>query len=298
MQGGACAGQRGAQRRVQPLLLQPLDGQAQAFGHALGGAAGGCSQRYLWHGQALVLRLCRQQQQQAGDGGGLAGTGTTGDQGQRVAQGYASRTGLVVLTRCGVREQTREQGRHRGHVRCRQRMAADALQADSQLPLVFAVAAQVQQTVLQHQRRFRGGGAGILRGRHPGRGLQLRQPLRRFGPCRNAIDHALGLARIEASVPLRHGQRGQCGGQCHVVRCVFAQALEADGQGVVQGAQLATAMKIAQQVHAVSPRARAAISAWAASPPANKASSASTSSGAKRCTCTPLPAISRPRQNR
>ncbi|MNI08496.1 hypothetical protein D3C73_615360 [compost metagenome] len=298
MQGGAGAGQRGAQRRVQPLLLQPLYGQAQAFGHALGSAAGGCGQRHLRQGQALVLRLCRQQQQQAGDGGGLAGTGATSDQGQRVAQGHAGGACLLVFAGGGLREQAREQRRHGSHVRCRQRMAADALQADRQLPLVLAVTAQVQQAVLQHQRCFLCGGAGVLRRRYPGRGLQLRQPLRRLWPCWHAVDQALWLAWIEACVPLRYGQRGQCGRQRHVVRGVLAQALEAGGQGVVQGAQLATAMQVAQQAHAVSPRARAAISAWAASPPANKASSASTSSGAKRCTCTPLPATSRPRQNR
>ncbi|KAG0733012.1 hypothetical protein G6F23_013756 [Rhizopus arrhizus] len=168
MQGGAGAGQCRAQRRVQPLFLQALHGDAQALGHALGGATGGRGQRDLGRRLAGLPGLCGQQQQQARDGGGLAGTGAACDQRQRMSQGHAGRARLVIFAAGRLREQMREQWCQRCHVRRRQRMPANALQAGDQLAFVLAVAAQVEQSVFQHQRRILGDGIGLLRRRHPG----------------------------------------------------------------------------------------------------------------------------------
>jgi hypothetical protein len=135
-----------------------------------------------------------------------------------MAQGHAGGACLVILAARCLREQLREQRCQRGHVRCRQRMPADALQPGRQLPLVLAVAAQVEQAVLQHQRRILGDGVGLLRRRYPGRCAQLCQPVLRGRPLGHAFQQPLRLCRIEPGVALRHRQRGQRGRQRHAVR--------------------------------------------------------------------------------
>ncbi len=96
MQGGAGAGQLFAQGAVDTGGRQLLQGVAQAFGHAFGSAAGGCGQGDARGRLVCRLRLCGQQHQQAGDGGGLAGAGAAGDQQQVVAQGGGCGSCLVV----------------------------------------------------------------------------------------------------------------------------------------------------------------------------------------------------------
>ncbi len=215
-----------------------------------------------------------------------------------MAQGHAGCACLVIFTVQCLREQLREQRYQRRHVRRRQRMPADALQPGRQLPLVLAVAAQVEQAVFQHQRRVLGDGIGLLRRRHPRRCTQLCQPVVRGRPLGHAVQQPLRLSRIKPGVALRHRQRGQRRRQRHALGRVVAQPLQAGRQRVIKGAQLALLMQFLQQAHALAPRARAASSAWACSPPANNASSASTNASGKRSTCTPLPVPSRPRQNR
>ncbi|MNN04118.1 hypothetical protein D3C81_1168350 [compost metagenome] len=94
MQGGAGARQLVAQCGVDAGGGQLLHGITQAFGHALGGAAGGRGQGDARCGFTFGLRLRGEQHQQAGDGGGLAGTGAAGDQQQVVAQGGGCGAGL------------------------------------------------------------------------------------------------------------------------------------------------------------------------------------------------------------
>lgn len=130
-----------------------------------------------------MQRLGDSQQQQPGDGGGLAGAGPAGDQQQRAAQCERGGLGLAVgggrrrlrallverwrgqaraLTRASgtlfrrergcLREQLREQRGQRGRVEGRLRVGGDAAQALRQAAFVLAVAAQVEQAVFEHQR--------------------------------------------------------------------------------------------------------------------------------------------------
>ncbi|KAG1389584.1 hypothetical protein G6F59_015491 [Rhizopus arrhizus] len=89
-------------------------------------------------------------------------------QGDDVVWRHAGRARLVIFAAGRLREQMREQWCQRCHVRRRQRMPANALQAGDQLAFVLAVAAQVEQSVFQHQRRILGDGIGLLRRRHRG----------------------------------------------------------------------------------------------------------------------------------
>ena len=105
------------------------------------------------------------------------------------------------------------------------------------------------------------------------------------------LDQALRLGGVEAGVAGGDGQRGQGGGGEHGIRGVRVQPAQALGQGVVEGAQGAGFGEGLQQAHA----AASLVS------PANRASSACTSSGSKRQAWMPCPSLlpaSMPRQNR
>ncbi len=89
--------QRLAQRGIDAVDIgKPCRRGAQAFGHALGGAAGRGGQRDPRHRRSGCLRLGEQQQQHARDGGGLAGAGAAGHQQQRPQQRQRRRARLAV----------------------------------------------------------------------------------------------------------------------------------------------------------------------------------------------------------
>ncbi len=300
MQGGAGARHRIAQRRRDTDQAQPLHGQAQALGHALGGAAGGGSQCHPRQGLVSLHRLCGEEHQQPRDGGGLAGTGAAGHQHQRMAQGDGRGAGLMIDPVAGLREQLTEQRGQGTRIGTGQRMRGDPLQTVRQPTFVFAIATQIEQPVLQHQRCIAGDRvirAGQL---HPRRRLQLRQPRVGCRPVDISLDQALRLGRIQTGVPVRNRQRRQCGPDQHRVGRVRTQPAQALRQGMVERAQYVATVQRGEQAHA-SPRARAAMRAWACSPPANRASRASTRAGSKRCAYRPglsSRPVSRPRQNR
>ncbi|MNV09444.1 hypothetical protein D3C71_999340 [compost metagenome] len=303
MQGSAGARHRIAQGRRDADQPQPLHGQAQALGHAFGGTAGRRGQRDPWQCLVRLHRLHRlrgQQYQQPRDGGGLAGAGAAGHQHQRMAQRDGRSAGLVIDPIAGLREQLAEQRGQGAGIGFGQRMGGDALQALGKPTFVFAVATQIQQPILQHQRRVRGRRAGRTGQVHPGRGAQLRQPRLRIGPVGRSFDQPLRLARVEPGMALGDRQGSQCGRHQYRLGGVRAQTAQAYRQCVVQGAQGGVALERGEQAHA-SPRARAAMRAWACPPPANRASSASTRAGSKRCAYRPglsSRRASRPRQNR
>src|SRR5690606_3851565 len=117
VQGGAGGGQVGAQGGVDAGFGQRAYGVAHAFGHALGGAAGGGGQGDARRGGAGLQRLGHQQHQHAGDGGGLAGSGATGDQQQAVVECGGGGLGLQVFAAGGVGEELGEEVRQvRGHL--------------------------------------------------------------------------------------------------------------------------------------------------------------------------------------
>ena len=110
VQGLGLVGHGRQQCRVHAAVLtQPRARAAQTFGHAVGGAAGGRGQGDAWRLNTGSPGLGDAQQQQAGDGGGLAGARAAGHQQQRTTQGQRGRTRLLVLA-C-LREQPREQRR-------------------------------------------------------------------------------------------------------------------------------------------------------------------------------------------
>src|SRR5690606_22546452 len=164
VQGGAGGGQVGAQGGVDAGFGQRAYGVAHAFGHALGGAAGGGGQGDARRGGAGLQGLGHQQHQHAGDGGGLAGAGAAGDQQQVVVQGCGGGLGLQVFASGSFGEEPGEEVRQvRGHLGALpfgvfnrscgiRRDAADAAQAFGQAALVLAVAAQVNEAVLEHER--------------------------------------------------------------------------------------------------------------------------------------------------
>ena len=262
---------------------------AQALGHAVGGAAGGRGQGDARRIHTGGPGLGDAQQQQAGDGGGLAGARAAGHQQQGPAQGQGGRTRLLVLLR--LREQDREQRRDRIDAGGRQRPGGDPAQLCGQSRFVLAVAAQVQQAVLQHQRPHNGIGTSHDRCGHPRRFGQSLQPGRWRRPVQGGIDQQLRARRIETGMALRHRQRGQGSGGQHRIGRGRIQPAQAGGQGVVERAQRTGAVERGQQAHAAAPSCT-----WP-----NSASSACTSSGAKRCAWMPgesaRPASS-PRQNR
>ena len=219
-------------------------------------------------------------------------------------QGCGGGLGLQVLAGGGVGEELGEKVREvRGHLgalpfgafgrtgRIRGD-AADAAQAFRQAALVLAVAAQVNQAVFEHERGIgRGFGVAALRAGDPARGFQRLAPIIRRGPVDGLFHQALRFGGVEAGVAGGDGQRGEGGGCEHGVRGVRVQPAQAFGQRVVERAQGACPGEGLQQAHA------------AASPvsPANRASSACTSSGSKRQAWMPCPSVlpaSMPRQNR
>src|SRR5690606_31668055 len=290
VQGGAGGGQMGAQGGVDAGFGQRAYGVAHAFGHALGGAAGGGGQGDARGGGGGLQRLGDQQHQHAGDGGGLAGAGAAGDQQQVVVQRRGGGLGLQVVAGGGIGEELGEELREvRGHLGALpfggfrrsgryRRDAADAAQALGQAALVLAVAAQVDQAVFEHQRSIRRGfGVAALRAGDPARGFQRLAPGLGRGPVDGFFHQALRLGGVEAGVAGGDGQRGEGGGGKHGIRGVRVQPAQALGQGVVEGAQGAGFGEGLQQAHA----AASLVS------PANRASSACTSSGSKRHACTP-----------
>src|SRR3546814_8193022 len=80
VQGGAGGGQVVEQGLVDAEGGECLDGGADAFGHAFGGAAGGGGQGDARGRVAGLPCLGDQEDQHAGDGGGLAGAGAAGDE--------------------------------------------------------------------------------------------------------------------------------------------------------------------------------------------------------------------------
>src|SRR5690606_22887580 len=78
MQGGAGGGQGFEQGRVDAGGGERLQGSADAGGHAFGGAAGGGGERDPRGGPAGLRGLGDEEDEQAGDGGGLAGAGAAG----------------------------------------------------------------------------------------------------------------------------------------------------------------------------------------------------------------------------
>ncbi len=242
--------------------------RAQAFGHAFGGAAGGGGQGDARGGGRGGLCLRDAQQQQARDGGGLAGAGAAGDQQQGAAQGECGGLGLVVvggdgdaltLTRASgaltrgekgsgcVREQRREQRCQSSDGEGRQRLRGEAAQALREAALVFAVAAQVEQAVFQHQRavggrRFFGGGLG-----DPARGGQGALPVGGIREVRRRavawIEQDVGAGRVQAGMAAGDGERGQGGGGQDQIGGGWVQAAQGLGEGVVERAQGATAVQ-------------------------------------------------------
>src|SRR5690606_34750433 len=94
--------------------------------------------------------LGNERQQDAGDGGGLAGAGAAGDEQQGVVECGVDGLGLEVVGGCRGK---------RGFGR-RDRGVADAVEAGGEAAFVFAVAAQVDQAVFVDERGV-GGGFGF-----------------------------------------------------------------------------------------------------------------------------------------
>ena len=283
----------GGQGRKQPgidaLRRHLRGGTVQAFGHAIGGTTGGCGQGHARRRAAGLQRLGDAQHQQARDRGGLAGAGATGDEQQCTPQCKRGGAGLAVVV-ASVGEQAGEQRRERGAAGIRHRLRGDALQLQCKPAFVFAIAAQVEQAVFEDERGGFGGGVRCLRGGHETRGRKLLHPGRHIGPGDVGIDQLPWRGGIERGVTMRDGERCQRGGGQHVVRRGGIEPAQGLRQCFVQRTQRTDTLEFAQQAHAVAPSARP-----------NSASSACTSSGAKRCAWMPgdvlLPA-SRPRQNR
>ena len=285
VQGGAGGGQVGAQGGVDAGFGQRAYGVAHAFGHALGGAAGGGGQGDARGGGGGLQRLGDQQHQHAGDGGGLAGAGAAGDQQQVVVQRRGGGLGLQVFATGVFGEEPEEELREvRGHLGALpfgvfnsicgiRRDAADAAQAFGQAALVLAVAAQVDQAVLEHERGVGGGFgvAGVRTGNPAGRRQRLPPALRR-GPVDGLLHQPLGFGGVEAGVAGGDRQRGQGSGGEHGVGGVGIQPAQAVRQRLVQRAQGAGFHQCVEQAHATAPLVS----------PANRASSACTSSGSKR----------------
>src|SRR5690606_4507160 len=114
VQGGAGGGQVGGEVGVDAVVGEGLHGAADAFGHAFGGAAGGRGQGDARRRGASLQRLCDQQHQHAGDGGGLAGAGAAGDQQQGVVERGGGGLGLEVVAGCSLGEELGEEVRQLG----------------------------------------------------------------------------------------------------------------------------------------------------------------------------------------
>ena len=291
MQGGATGGQRGEQIRVHAHCGQRLYRLAHALGHALGGTAGGRGQRDAWRRATCVQRLRDQQHQQARGGGGLAGARAASDQQQRMAQGERGGARLAVVV-SRLREQAGEQQGERFDACFRHRLRGDTLQAQRQRALVLAIATQIEQAAFQHQRRMRiGDSGGIVRRVDPARSLELSCPRGGIGPGDLGLDQCIRCTETHAGMTLGHRQRRQRRRREHGIGRVAVQPAQALRQRMIQRAQVAALVERVEQAHAP------ASVAW----PANSASSACTSSGAKRCACTPGDrgwVRSSPRQNR
>src|SRR3546814_1065998 len=94
VQGGAGGGQVVEQGLVDAEGGECLDGGADAFGHAFGGAAGGGGQGDARGRVAGLPCLGDQEDQHAGDGGGLAGAGAAGGEEEGVVEGGLGGLGL------------------------------------------------------------------------------------------------------------------------------------------------------------------------------------------------------------
>jgi hypothetical protein len=130
-----------------------------------------------------------------------------------------------------------------------QRLVRDALQLQGQAPLVFAVAAQVEQALFEHQRPL--GGRLVLRGHglgNPARSGDRGLPGRRIGPVEGGIDQQLRARGIETGMPLGHGQRGQGSGGEHFLGRVGIEPAQALGEGMIQRAQGACAQEEGEEV--------------------------------------------------
>src|SRR3546814_12042658 len=97
VQGGAGGGQVVEQGLVDAEGGECLDGGADAFGHAFGGPAGGGGQGDARGRVAGLPCLGDQEDQHAGDGGGLAGVGATGDEEEGVVAGGVGGLGVGGL---------------------------------------------------------------------------------------------------------------------------------------------------------------------------------------------------------
>jgi hypothetical protein len=235
-----------------------------------------------------------------GNRGGLAGAGTTGDQQQRAAQGECGRAGLVI-TIDGIREQRREQRRDRFDACSQHRLGCDAQELQREAAFVFAIAAQVQQAVLEDERRGHRLNDGRCRGGDEARCSELLQPGIGIRPWKVGVDQQARLRGIEAGMALRDRERGERSSGQHVIRRRWIETTQGVGQCIVQRAQHAGLLQGAQQAHG---EASARKSPSPPPSPASgrgrkSASSASTNSGGKRCAWMPgesLRLASRPRQ--
>ena len=290
MQGAGLRGQG-----IQPRGLDAVRGHlrnraTQAVRHAVGGAAGG---RGEGDAQCRLLRCVRLRDahgEQLRNGGGLAGAGAAGDQQQRATQGECGGAGLVVAF-MRSRKQRREQGCDTFDCCFRHHTRGDAPQLQGEAAFVFAIAAQIQQAMLEDERRGLRFLAGRCRRGNEARCGQRLHPRIGVRPGDLGIDQLPRRRGIETGMAVGDRERGQCGSGQHLVRGGRIEPAQGARQRIVQRAQCAGLLQGTQQAHATAPSV-----AWP-----NSASSACTSSGAKRCAWMPgesLRAASRPRQNR
>src|SRR5690606_24096870 len=120
-----------------------------------------------------------------------------------------------VIFTCGScrgrrREQLGEHRRERFNVAGIGRGGGDAVQAGGEAAFVFAVAAQVEQAVFEHQRGVGGRFfVGVARLRHPARTGQRAQPVAGRRPVGGRAGEQLRFARIERGVAGGDGKRGE-----------------------------------------------------------------------------------------
>jgi hypothetical protein len=209
----ACSGMRASSACVQTARGDaPLAG-ADGLGEPRRGLAGGRRER------DAQLRVERQQQRQdLDDGGGLAGAGAAGDDGEAARDGDGGGEALPVRLRVvgvrgeelpePIREQRLVQPRDGPHAR---------RQGGGDVGLEAPILAEIEPRAVQHERRR------VARLPDPGAGAKPGEPVRerrRHGRVRGAVlarkERGAGvLGEVHADVALQVARAHQRGGQRH-----------------------------------------------------------------------------------